>query len=160
MASLGSRVLEDAALEVPMSWRPLTLLLVLSTACTGLPGEGDGVVEDDEVPGPGWTAELVGTAHDVSGEAVVVDETTIEVRDFTYDGGGLNARFFLVVDGAPFDGALELTDDLVGTGPYDGETLTLPLPEAAEPGTWDALTLWCVPARVSFGFGTFRPPEG
>lgn len=141
-----------------MPARATGLLLALSTACTGLPGDGDGVVDDDEIPGPGWTAELVGTAHDVAGEAVLVDEGTIEVRDFDYDGGGLNARFYLVVDGAPFDASLELTDNLVGTGPYAGDTLTLTLPEAAAPGTWDSLTLWCVPARVSFGFGTFSPP--
>lgn len=139
------------------------LLLALSLAAcapANAPvGDGDGVVDTDELPGPGWTAEIVGTAHDVAGTAVIVDEDTLEIRDFTYDGGGINARVFLVVDGAPFSDTLELTDNLVGTGPYDGDVLTLDLPADAAPGTWDAITLWCVPARVSFGFGVFAPPS-
>jgi len=134
--------------------------MALLTACgQGMVGDGDGIVDSDEVPGPGWTAELVGTAHDVAGTAVIVDEDTLALRDFDYDGGGINARVFLVVDGAPFDDRFELTDNLVGTGPYDGDEVTLDIPEDAEPGSWDAITLWCIPARVSFGLGVFEPPS-
>ncbi len=135
-------------------------LLPLITACqTGPLGDGDGVVQDDEVPGPGWTAEVIGTAHDVEGTAVIVDDQTLEIRGFTYDGGGINARVFLVVDGQPFSDRFELTDNLVGTGPYDDDVLPLDLPADAEPGDWNAITLWCVPAGVSFGFGVFTPPD-
>lgn len=128
-------------------------------ACGGGPvGEGDGVLDTDEVPGVGWEAELVGTAHDVAGTAVIVDERTIEVRDFVYDGGGINARVFLLVDGEDFHRDLELTENLVGE-PSDGETLTLTLPEGAGFEDFNLITLWCIPAGVSFGSGVFAPPE-
>jgi hypothetical protein len=133
--------------------------LVLASACTGkVVGDGDGVVDEDERPQPGWEAPLNGSFHDVAGTAVLVDEETLEIRDFVYDGGGINARVFLVVDGAPFTRDIELTDNLVGT-PFDGETLTLDLPPEAFEFDWNALTLWCIPAAVSFGEGTFNPPE-
>ena len=123
----------------------------------GTVGEGDGVLDADEIPAVGWTGELVGTAHDVSGTAVIVDEDTIEIRDFVYDGGGINARMFLVVDGAPFDREIELTDNLVGS-PSEGETMTLDL-KGASFEDFDLLTLWCIPAGVSFGTAKFGPPE-
>lgn len=123
----------------------------------GMVGDGDGVLDSDEIPEVGWTGELIGTAHDVAGTAVIVDEQTIEIRDFVYDGGGLNARMFLLVDGASFDREFELTDNLVGS-PSEGETLTLDL-GGASLEDFDLLALWCIPAAVSFGTAKFAPPE-
>jgi len=133
---------------------PIALFLV---ACGGPIGDGDGVVDPDEVPGVGWTAELIGTAHDVAGTAVIVDEDTIEIRDWVYDGGGLNARIYLLPDGADFDNEYELTDNLVGS-PSNGETLVLDIPPDSFED-WNLITLWCVPAAVSFGSGVFEPPK-
>lgn len=138
-----------------MMMRRVLALCLLPACASGPLGDGDGVVNGDV--GPGWTATLVGTAHDVAGTATLTEDAVV-LTDFDYDGGGLNARVYLVVDGAPFDPALELTDNLVGTGPYAGDTLTLPLPSDATAGSFDAITLWCVPAAVSFGFGVFEPP--
>lgn len=132
-------------------------MVAFLAACDGTVGDGDGVVDADEVPGIGWTAELIGTAHDVSGTAVIVDENTLEIRDFTFDGGGINARFFLLADGAEFHRDYELTDNLVGS-PSNGDTLVLDIPvDSFE--EWNLITLWCIPASVSFATGEFRPPE-
>lgn len=137
------------------------LLSLGAVACGKVVGEGDGIVDDASAPGPGWVAELEGRFHDVAGTATITEEGTVRITDFSYDGGGINARVYLVVDGAPFDRTLELSDNLVGTGPYDGTaTLELEIPAQASPGSFDSLTLWCVPAAVSFGFGVFQPPEG
>lgn len=141
--------------------RSLFLTAVLPTllfACGGPVGEGDGIVDPDEEARIGWEAELIGSAHDVSGTAVLVAEDRLEIRDFYYDGGGLNARFFLVAAGARFNRDIELTGNLVGS-PSDGETLVLDLPEGLEADAWNAITLWCIPAGVSFGEGVFGPPE-
>ncbi len=99
-------------------------------ACSGPVGEGDGVVDADEVPGIGWTATFETLPHDVAGTAEIVDEETIELRDFTFDGGGVNARLFLVAAGARFSDDFELTDNLVGTV-YDGDTFTVDIPDDA-----------------------------
>lgn len=130
----------------------------LCVACDPTLGDGSGIVEDDEIPQPGWEAELIGTSHDVSGTAVVIDDHTIELRDFTFDGGGLNARMYVLADGAPFSEAIETdSGNLVGT-PFAGETLTLRLPSDSSPEGWNAISFWCVPARVGFGHGVFEPP--
>ena len=129
-------------------------------ACTSpMVGEGDGVVDDDEVPQIGWEAVLETRSHDVAGTAVLVDERTVEIRDFVYDGGGVNARFFLLADGEEFHRDYELTDNLEGEE-SNGETLVLELPDTAADGMdWNLLTLWCLPFEVSFGDGVFQPPE-
>ena len=67
--------------------RTLWALALGLGACGPTLGDGDGVIDTDEVPGVGWEAEFVTRAHDVAGRAVIVDETTIELRDFTFDGG-------------------------------------------------------------------------
>jgi len=49
-------------------------------------GDGDGVVDADEIPQVGWVAELTGHHHDVAGTAKLIDDRTIEITGFTYDG--------------------------------------------------------------------------
>lgn len=133
---------------------PVFALLV---ACGGPVGIGDGIVDDSEVPQVGWEAVFETRSHDVAGRAVIVDEETIELQDFTYDGGGVNARLFLLPAGGDFIDDFELTDNLVGT-PFDEETLQIRIPGNATFDQWNLITLWCVPFRVDFGSGTFVPP--
>jgi hypothetical protein len=139
-----------------------SLLLLTSIAAIGCGGKavgsGDGIVTADEVPQVGWEAELIGSHHDVGGTAVIVDEATIEIRDFTYDGGGVNAHIFLLADGEEFHDSWELTDNLVGVA-FDGETLELEIPEDAPFDAWNLITVWCVPFAASFGDGVFEPGE-
>ena len=134
------------------------VIVASAGGCAGPVGTGDGVLADDEVPAVGWEALIVGEHHDVSGAAFIVDASTIEV-DLTYDGGGLNARLFLLIDGEDFHRDFELTDNLVGQA-LDQETLTLEIPAEAPFEAWNLITLWCIPAAVSFGAGVFEPPAG
>ena len=94
----------------------------------------------------------------MAGEAVIVDEDTIEIRDFSYDGGGINARIYLLADGERFHRDLELTGNLVGEV-FDGDVLEITIPESAPFDSWNLITLWCVPAAVSFGDGVFERPD-
>ncbi len=138
----------------------ILLTTMLLVGCGGGPvGDGDGVLDTEEIPGVGWEAEIMGTAHDVAGTAVIVDEDTIEIEGWTFDGGGINARIFLLVDGDDFNRDIELTDNLVGD-PSDGDTLVLDLPGDVGFEDFNLLTVWCIPAGVSFGDGLFEPPEG
>ncbi len=134
------------------------VLLPLLAACGPSVGSGDGVMDDSEVPQPGWVAEFTTHQHDVAGRAEILDASTIELQDFTFDGQGINARLFLAVDGATFTEDYELSDNLVGEA-IDSETFEVQIPDQAELETWNLITLWCVPAAVSFGDGVFQPPE-
>jgi len=129
--------------------------LVFLTACGGGKTVGEGT--SDMVPEVGWIAQMTGHHHTASGVAEIIDENTIELRDFGFDGGGLNARLFLLWDGEPFDAEYELSDNLVGQDPF-WEPLQLQIPDEAEMENWNLITLWCVPAKVSFGDGVFAPP--
>jgi hypothetical protein len=148
----------EVAMDVRLARVVVAAGAVACMGCAKVVGDGDGVVDDEDVPAPGWEAVLEGHHHDVSGTAVIVDDATIEIRDFHYDGGGINARVYLLADGEAFHRDWELTDNLVGE-PFDGETLVLEIPDDAPFADWNLLTLWCVPAAVSFGDGLFRPPE-
>ena len=132
-------------------------LLAVASGCAKQVGEGDGIVDDDEIPQVGWVAELIGHHHDVAGTAEIIDEDTIEIRDFVYDGGGINSRLFLLADGADFNRDIEISENLVGDD-YDGDTLTLTIPDDVAPGDWNLISLWCLPASVSFGDGVFEAP--
>jgi hypothetical protein len=134
---------------------PLGILALVG--CGKTVGDGDGVVDEDEVVQVGWIAELTGHHHDVEGTAELIDERTVEITGFDYDGGGINSRFFLLADGEPFHREFEISDNLVG-GDYADDTLTLTLPDDIPDDAWNLITLWCVPAAVSFGDGVFRAP--
>ena len=129
------------------------------TAETGdTAGTDDGVIDEAEVPDVGWTAELENFAHGVGGTAVIIDERTIELRDFTFDGGGVDARLFLLADGAEFNEDIELSDNLVGTE-FTGETFTVTIPDGVVFEDWNLITLWCIPFSTAFGSGVFLPPQ-
>lgn len=136
---------------------PVLFGLLALSACGKAVGDGDGVVDADEVPEVGWIAELRTHHHDVAGTVEIIDEDTLEITGFTYDGGGINARFFLLADGESFHKDFELTDNLVGDE-YANDTLTLDIPPGASFEDWNLITLWCVPAGASFGDGVFRAP--
>ena len=131
---------------------------LLGLGCSAPVGDGDGVMEASDVPQVGWVATLTTRAHGTAGTAEIVDASTIELRDFVYDGQGLDARLFLETDGAAYSGDYGLTDSLVGQT-FDEDTLTLQIPDQAEFETWNLLTLWCIPAGASFGDGVFLPPQ-
>jgi len=131
--------------------------LLVFSGCAKTVGSGDGVLQDSEIPQVGWIAEIGGLHHDLAGSAEIVDESTIVIQDFVYDGGGINARFYLLIDGEDFNKDLEISDNLVGTE-FNGEELTLDLPPGAMLDDFNLLTFWCVPAAVSFGNGVFQAP--
>lgn len=107
----------------------------------------------------GWRAELSTIFHDVDGMVIIVDERTIQVEHFTFDGGGPAVYFYLgetdsspsFGDGIPISGRL--------SRPYDDESLTLTLsPEQSLDG-YGAISVWCEDFAVNFGSGSFRPPN-
>lgn len=100
-------------------------------------------------PRVGLDMVLDGRAHDVEGRAVIVDDCTIELRDFHFDGGGLDVRAIGARDG-DFDNGAVLTEDLRRPTRYSGETLRIALPVGVTLDDVQGLSIWCVPAAVSF----------
>ncbi len=109
-------------------------------------------------PQVGWQAPLSRLAHNVSGTVSIVDEDTLRVDDFTYDGGGLSVYFYLGVEETQpaFAAGLPVGPQLLGQV-YTGSEppLMIDLPAGQTIQGWNAVTVWCVDVGVSFGQGTF-----
>jgi hypothetical protein len=111
-------------------------------------------------PQVGWQAELSSIAHNVSGTVTIVDEDTVQVDDFTYDGGGISVYFYLGHEQTrdSFQNGLQIGPQLLGT-PRNGTEppLVIDLPASQTLEGWNAISVWCVAAGSSFGDGTFAP---
>lgn len=123
-----------------------------STSATSAPA---GCPDTD--PRVGWRATFATHHHGVAGTAEIRDDCTIVVSDFTYDGTGLDVRFYGGKDG-DYAGGFALSDDLLRPGGYSGETLVLTLPEDRTLGDLDGLSVWCVDVGIDFGSGLFAAP--
>lgn len=107
----------------------------------------------------GTRATFSQDSHNVSGTATVLDFDRLRIDDFTFDGGGISVYFYLgaVEDHASFIGGLETGPELVGTV-FDGTQapIFIDLPAGQTMADYDAISVWCVVAQVSFGSGTFE----
>jgi len=128
-------------------------------------GEGTSSGSGDEVPHNcqatdyrvGWIADLEASFHNVGGRAEIVDDCTVVIHDFTYDGTGIDVRIYGGV-GGDYDNGYPMTDDLILSGGYDGVLLEAVLPEGRTLDDLEGLSVWCVDVGVDFGSGTFYPP--
>jgi hypothetical protein len=105
-------------------------------------------------PAVGRSLELTRRSHRVGGTATIVDDCTIRIEGFTYDGGGREVRVYGGIAG-DYENGPSLSEDLFGT-PFDGEALELRLPAGVDLDDFDGLSIWCVPVGASFGHGTFQ----
>jgi hypothetical protein len=110
----------------------------------------------DEHRKVGWIAELETKSHNVKGTAKIVDNRTIEVSGFHYDGQGPAVYWYGAKNGN-FEEGFQIGDEL--TQSYSGETVTLELPDGKTLDDLDGISVWCVEFSVDFGSGTFEPPS-
>lgn len=105
-----------------------------------------------------------GTFHQVSGTATIIDDCTIRIDDFFFDGSGINVRFYSGLGGDYLSGFSMSEEDIRrappgdGTLAYNGETVFAQLPEGRTLDELDGLSVWCVPVNQSFGDGLFQAP--
>ncbi len=132
----------------------------------GNDGGGDGGGQTGELrecdathPKIGQEAELSTFSHQVSGTAVIVDDCTIRLDDFIFDGAGIDVRFYGGLGGDYDDGFSMSEEDLRRPEGYDGsETVYAQLPEGRTLDEVDGISVWCVPVASSFGDGLFQAP--
>lgn len=135
------------------------LSLLLLWGCSGSNGPLPAALSDCSADHAlvGATATLETHFHSVAGTVTVIDNCTVELTNFTFDGQGLDVRAVLS-DSPDFDSYDILSEDLRADGPYEDAALSLPLREGM---TLDGITdfsIWCVPAGASFGDGSFALP--
>ena len=126
--------------------------------------QGGVIYAQDTYPRAGWFTELSTMFHDVSGTVVIIDEDSLRVDNFSYDGGGLPGGVYFYLGESDtqtaFESGLLAGENLFGTS-YDGtgDPLSFDLPSGTTLDPYDAISVWCVDARVNFGSGTFIAPE-
>ena len=109
----------------------------------------------DDHPRVGQSLTFATRAHGVRGSARVVDNCTIVVESFDYDGGGVDSRFYGAKNSTWADG-FALSENLVRPMAYRGETITLKVPVGKSLDDLDGLSVWCIPFAASFGDGQFE----
>ena len=123
-----------------------------------------GVIYVQEYERAGWFAELNILFHGVSGQVVIIDEDSLRVDNFIYDGGGLSGGVYFHLGESDtqtdFESRLLVGLVLVGSS-YDGtgEPLFFDLPGENTLDPYKAISVWCVDAKANFGSGAFVVPE-
>lgn len=104
-------------------------------------------------PKVGQMAILSTNAHAVSGTATILDNCTIEVTNFNYDGGGPDVLFY-VAEGTDYKDGYGLGQRINGM-PQNNSTITLTLAAPSELNTINGISVWCAQFDASFGDGRF-----
>ncbi len=108
----------------------------------------------------GTTAQFTEFSHDIAGTVTILDDRTIEVSNFVYDGQGLEVFFYLgrpdpdLPRGSDFFNGIEVGPQLRGR-PFNGETITLTLPDNITLDDINGISVWCVPFGIDFGSAIF-----
>ncbi|MEM9489581.1 MAG: DM13 domain-containing protein, partial [Myxococcota bacterium] len=108
-------------------------------------------------PRVGQIAELSTLSHGVMGTARIIDDCTIEITSFFYDGNGIDVRVYGGRSGN-YDAGFAMTGDLLRNPGYENETIIATVPEGLDLDDLDGISIWCVAVGVSFGDGIFREP--
>lgn len=108
-------------------------------------------------PRVGQTATFTTLFHGVSGTARIIDDCTIVLEMFDYDGNGIDVRVYGGIGGNYADG-FAMTDDLLRPGGYSNTTITAKVPAGKTLDDLDGVSIWCVTVGANFGDARFPAP--
>jgi hypothetical protein len=109
-------------------------------------------------PRAAWEADIPSGAHSVEALVTIVNERTLQVEHFTYDGTAPLVYFYLGAsdDDTAFENGLQLEPLL--DRPYNDESLILNLPGGETLDGYNAISVWCAQFSVNFGSASFTAP--
>jgi len=121
-------------------------------------------IADDELKSCTTNHALVGQsgffntiAHNVSGKATVIDDCTIEISQFSYDGGGPVVYLYAAIDHQyNSSDAFEIGPRLSGRQ-FNNDTFTITLPAGKSLDNLNGLSVWCIDFKANFGQVEFTP---
>lgn len=93
-------------------------------------------------------------AHQVAGTAHIINNRTIELRNFYYDGGGIEVKVYLSPNPVSFNPYVAISDDLLGMA-FTNTTLTLDVPVGTDLNLYTNISIWCTHG-FNFGSGSFQ----
>ncbi len=108
----------------------------------------------------GQTLSFSTLSHRVSGIARIVDDCTIQLEDFNFDGGGVDIRVYTGSISSSSGRFEESSNPSISVNLLNQEFVngnaTVRLPAGVNINDIDALSIWCVPFGISFGHGGFN----
>ncbi|WP_133471912.1 DM13 domain-containing protein [Paraglaciecola marina] len=99
----------------------------------------------------GYTGTFSTLAHSVSGKATVIDDCTLEITQFNFDGAAPNVRFYGGINGNFTDSEAFAIGERLDGRSYTNETILLELPEGKFVDDLDSVSVWCVAFSADFG---------
>jgi len=99
----------------------------------------------------GSEATFTTVSHGVAGTLRVVDDCTLIVSNFVYDGLGPSVLFYAGNDRDYFSGAVFYFPFRLHGNRFEGDSLRLKIPEGQSLDDFDSLSVWCFDFNVSFG---------
>lgn len=105
----------------------------------------------------GYFGSFSTIAHNVSGRAEIIDDCTIRITEFSYDGGGPVVYFYAGNDhDYSSDEAFLMGPKLNGTV-FENDEIIIRLPNNKTLDDFNSLSVWCVEFTASFGELIFTP---
>ncbi len=131
----------------------LIVVLILLQACSGSNPTAEQMPNDcgSDHPAVGTQASFSTLFHRVSGDLTIVDNCTLQITNFNYDGGGPDVAFYAGTDQdyiAP--GYFVIGERINGTN-FEDATIVLELPEDKTLDDFNSLSVWCAQFGVNFG---------
>lgn len=106
-------------------------------------------------PKVGTKANLSTITHDVSGELEIIDDCTIKIKGFNFDGGGIEVKMYAGVNGN-YDNGPELSLDFYSPGVgFNNQDVFFRLPNGVTLDDFNGVSVWCTAVGISFGDTTF-----
>jgi hypothetical protein len=104
----------------------------------------------------GVSAEFSNLAHDINGTLTVLDNRTLEISNFSYDGGGPSVYFYTGVGGNYRSSAGgRLIGPQLNGRVYENETIRVTLPDDLTLDDFDGVSVWCDIFSANFGDARF-----
>ena len=86
----------------------------------------------------------------------MIDDCTLELHDFSYDGNGIDVRVYGAEDSS-FRPAFTMGPNIVGRT-FTKETWRVSLPAGKTLDDLNWVGIWCVAVGANFGSGPFSAP--
>ena len=105
----------------------------------------------------GYSGFFSTLAHNVSGKATIIDDCTIEVSQFSYDGGGPDVFFYGANDHQYAENDAFAIGPQLNGQPFENSSITIKLPTNKSLDDLNGLSVWCVDFAANFGQMEFTP---
>lgn len=96
-------------------------------------------------------------AHNVSGRAEFIDDCTIQITEFNYDGGGPEVFFYGAIDDKYAESEAFAIGQKINGIVFNNDEIILRIPNNKTLDDITGISVWCVDFNANFGQVTFTP---